>query len=102
MDEHLSQLEHRVSAAADAWLTDPRDTQIYVRLVAAIEARHAYLNPQLPAPVEMDETGPPVGELHRDEVLDDLADQNGPPRAVGEDLAGDPVATLERLRHQAL
>ena len=42
MDEHLAQLSHQVAAAADAWLTDPRDSGVYVRLVKAIEAIEAY------------------------------------------------------------
>lgn len=98
MDEHLAQLNRHVAAAADAWLTDPRDAGVYGRLVAAIEVRRRYLNPELDEPVDVDESGPPVGDVDEEEVLDDLVGDHGVPAPVGQDLAGDPVAALDRLR----
>lgn len=62
MDEYLAHLSHQVAAAADAWLTDPHDSGVYVRLVRAIEAYLHYRQPQLPTEEsEVDLSGPPVG-----------------------------------------
>ena len=73
MDEHLAKLSHQVVAAADAWLTDPRDSGVYVRLVKAIEAYRHYRQPQLPTEQpEVDLSGPALGRLDKDEVLDGL------------------------------
>lgn len=40
-------LARRVAEAADAWLTDPRDTQTYQRLVDATLTWRAYSQPML-------------------------------------------------------
>jgi len=91
VDEHLAQLSHQVAAAADAWLTDPRDSSVYVRLVRAIEAYRHHRQPQLPTEESVvDLSGPAVGRLDEDEVLDGLADSRAP-KSVGEGLADDPV-----------
>ena len=102
MDERLATLDRRVAAAADAWLADPRDTGIYGRLVAAIEARRAYLNPPLDEdPHEVESVAAPPATEQEDEVLDELADTGAPIRPIGEVLRGDPAAVLARLREQS-
>lgn len=61
--------DREVARAADAWLTEPRDTQAYARLVDAVLRRRAFLNPPLLS--------------ERGEVTDDLgADRT--PVAIGE------------------
>lgn len=101
MDERLAALDRRVAAAADAWLTDPRDTGVYGRLVAAIEARRAYLNPPLDEdPREVEPVAAPPAVEQDEEVLDGLADTVTPIQSVGEVLRGDPAAVLARLREQ--
>lgn len=79
-----------VAAAADAWLSEPRDTVVYARLVAAIERRRAFLNPTLPQPDPVDAP----------EVLDEVGSDR-PPETVGSLLGTDPRAALARLREQA-
>ena len=101
MDERLAALDRRVAAAADAWLTDPRDTGVYGRLVAAIEARRAYLNPPLDEdPREVEPVAAPPAVEQDEEVLDELADTVTPIQSVGELLRGDPAAVMARLREQ--
>jgi hypothetical protein len=111
VDSRLAALDRRVAEAATAWLTDPRDTGAYGRLVSAIEARTAFLHPRLDSPVD-DVAGdvspasaaPPQpavaaggdGVVGDDELLDALADHH-PVQAVGVDLAGDPATVLARL-----
>ena len=77
--------DHQVAAAADAWLTEPRDTIAYTRLVTAIERRRAYLNPTLSTPTQ--ET----------EIFDDLGNEH-PPERLGQLLGSDPQVVLARLR----
>lgn len=102
MDERLAVLDHRVAAAADAWLADPRDTGVYGRLVAAIEDRRAYLNPALDEdPREIEPVAALPAAEQDDEVLDELADTEAPIRPLGEVLRGDPAAVLARLREQS-
>jgi hypothetical protein len=100
VDERLAALDDRVASAADAWLTDPRDVGVYARLVTAIEARRAYLRPQLPTDDEP-AAEPPVAvpaATQEDEVLDGLADTSAA-APLGELLAGDdPREVLDRLR----
>jgi len=86
VDQHLAQLSHQVATAADAWLTDPRDSGVYVRLVRAIEAYRHYRQPELPAAEsEVDLSGPPVGRVDEEELLDGLADCRAP-KSLGEGL----------------
>lgn len=42
MDERLASLDHEVASAADEWFDNPRDAEVYGRLIAAFEARRAY------------------------------------------------------------
>lgn len=95
MDERLAAINERVAAAADAWLADPRDGNVYQRLVAAIESRRAYLQPPIPA---VDPPVPTPRETQSDEVLDEL--DNGTLRPLDELIAGDPKAAMERLRSE--
>jgi len=44
VDAFLALLDARVAEAAEAWLTDPRDTAVYSRLVAAVEGRRRHLD----------------------------------------------------------
>jgi hypothetical protein len=95
VDERLVALDRAVAQAADAWLAAPVDWRVYARLVEAVEARRAYLQPQLenpppPPPVVAPATQP-------DEVLDDLAEFN-PAVPLGDLVAGDPQAVVARLR----
>lgn len=77
--------DHEVATAATAWLADPRNLDIYRRLVEAVERRNGWLQPELP-------------ESDQPEVFDEIGTDR-PPRAVGEVLSGDdPQATLDRLR----
>jgi hypothetical protein len=101
VDERLAAINERVAAAVDAWLTDPRDGNVYQRLIAAVEARRAYLNPPLPdAPPEPDPPIPTPEAVQDDEALDELADGAAAVRPVGDLLCGGDVrAALDRLRH---
>lgn len=90
MDQRSAWHDHRVAAAADAWLAHPDDTQAYTRLVDAIHRRRAWLAPTLP-------TGP--ADSRSPEILDEVG-ADRPPRPVGALLdAGDPHASVDRLRH---
>lgn len=73
----------------DAWLADPRDAGVYGRLVTAIEARRQYLQPTLDEAAAM----PSTATASRDTV-----DTEVQVRSVGDDLSGDPVEVLARLR----
>ncbi|WP_202377829.1 TetR/AcrR family transcriptional regulator [Mycobacterium paraintracellulare] len=42
MDERLAAFNHEVASAADDWFDNPRNAEVYGRLIAAIEARRAY------------------------------------------------------------
>ena len=42
MDERLAALDHEVASAADDWFDNPRNAEVYGRLIAAIEARRVY------------------------------------------------------------
>lgn len=85
--------DRTVANAADAWLSEPRDTQTYQRLLDAIARRRPWLQPRL------DETAPavedPAPPLVDDgpEILDDLGADH-PPVAIGADLP----AVLEQLK----
>ena len=47
MDAQGARLARQVADAADAWLRDPRDTQVYARLVAAVELWREHVQPAL-------------------------------------------------------
>jgi hypothetical protein len=109
VDERLAALSDRVAAAADAWLSDPQDVQVYGRLVRAILERRAYLNPTLdeqpyqptivPEAGEDDQAdGVPPAQVQPDELLDEFADHS-PVQPLRAALEGtDPRAVLDRLR----
>lgn len=78
MDDRDVTLSRRVADAADAWMRDPRDAQIYGRLVNAVLARRAYLQPRLD--LSADEPG-----AEPTEVLDGLAGE--PATRLGEIIA---------------
>ncbi|WP_148043242.1 hypothetical protein [Flexivirga caeni] len=69
-----------VANAATAWLRDPRDYVAYQHLVAAVDARNAFLNPQL------DFAHGPAPEPTSD------------PQRIGDAFPGDPGELLARLR----
>lgn len=77
--------DRAVANAADAWLNDPHDSEVYRRLVDAVRRRRAWLYPTLgiaaPNPIDPPQPGPP-----------ELTD------ALGEDRP--PVRLDESLRHQ--
>jgi hypothetical protein len=127
VDAHQAALDARVAEAAEAWLTAPADVAAYGRLVAAVEQRRRWLDrsgragPADKAAVlsDPDHPGEQLGESTKcagedlgestncvdepatcaDEAFDDELDRSWPTvRAVGADLAGDPVAVLRRLR----
>lgn len=114
MTEHdltdvLARLDRRVADAAEAWLTDPRDTGIYTRLVAAVAERRAVLDavPRPPLRAVPADEPPPASPDDRADAADaenaedDEQEPDEPPvplRPVGADLLGDPRAVLDRLR----
>ncbi len=107
MNEHLAELNQHVAAAAEAWLNDPRDSAVYARLVAAVQARRSYLSPGSDRPaalsevalseVTLGEAEPAAGPVDADDP--DLGDLSGrrAPRPIGASLGDDPVAALRRL-----
>ena len=118
MDRALVLLDARVADAAEAWLTDPRDSGVYARLVAAVTERRAYLDdvraagsrgdsgerarPRRPTPAKRPGwTGakPAEGEPDEGEPAEGSA---ATVRPVGDWLAGDPRIALERLRRGQL
>lgn len=78
MDDRDVTLSRRVADAADAWLRDPRDAQIYGRLVTAVLERRAYLQPALGLSADEPGTQPNV-------ILDGLAGE--PVTRLGEIIA---------------
>ena len=91
MDASDGLLAQRVAAAADAWLRDPQDTQVYARLVAATLAwRHGTgsATPERPELAQRAEPSTPIEPA----IAVDL-----PPR-LG-DALGDVIADLHR-RHR--
>lgn len=96
MDERLAALDRRVAEAADAWAADCLDTGVYSRLMAAILARRAYLNPLLELGQAPEAPTPVPEHLQDDEVLDELGVPR--PNAVGDDLRGNVKDVLKALR----
>jgi hypothetical protein len=101
-------LARRVAAAADAWLRDPQDTQVYARLVAATLAWRRVTGPTVDEtepmdghaesslPMEPDPavTLPPtlgealgevIGKLHLRHAVPDASAKAPTPRALDED-----------------
>lgn len=75
--------DRAVANAADAWLNDPHDHEVYRRLVDAVRRRRDWLAPTLgfAAPNEMDPppTGPP-------ELTDALGEER-PPMRLGDSFS---------------
>ena len=91
MDEREIMFSRRVADAADAWLRDPQDTQVYTRLVNAVLARRAHLEPTLNGATEETRT-------HPDGMIDGLADQ--PAARLGEIIATLDLAAAAAGRPQ--
>jgi len=92
--------DRAVAAAADAWLSEPRDTVAYQRLVDAVLRRRAWLQPTLDEAPDVDDvpmaaTGPRHDE--GSELLDELGADRAPVR-LGDDLPADPRALVAQLR----
>jgi len=68
----------RVAAAADAWLRDPQDAQVYGRLVAATMAWRRAEPVQPPEPGEAVAPGAPGPPVARIELPPRLGDALGP------------------------
>jgi hypothetical protein len=73
MDPRQALLDARVAAAAEAWLTDPRDGAVYARFVAAAYERRRYLL--------SGGAGSPDAALGRPEPVDDA---DAPDRAAAD------------------
>jgi AcrR family transcriptional regulator len=69
MNERLAALDREVASAADDWFDNPRDAEVYGRLIAAIEARRAHLRRS-----GIDENAAPGG--------DSTPRENGGPRGA--------------------
>lgn len=87
--------DRAVANAADAWLNDPHDYEVYRRLIVAIRRRRDWLAPTLgfAAPNEED---PPVSE--QPELTDALGEDRPPVRladALGEGPTGREATTSE-------
>jgi len=103
-------LSERVAEAAEAWLADPRDPQVYGRLLLAVRVRRDHLDGRPDAAGDVDaeavaeaaasepgEVGGPDGAASL-ESPDSLAARR-PVQAVGAAWRGaDPRELLERLR----
>ena len=79
--------DHAVAAAAAAWIHEPRDTEVYRRLVEAVLRRRSFLQPTLD---EADDDGP--------ELLDEMSPDQVPQR-LGNAL-DDVMARLRRAASQ--
>lgn len=79
--------DRAVANAADAWLNDPQDYEVYRRLVEAIRLRRDWLAPTLgfAAPNEAD---PPAAEQPE---LTDALGEDRPPVQLGEALDEGPA-----------
>lgn len=106
MDSRTALLAERVAEAADAWLRDPQDAQVYARLVAATVAwRRGSVRG--PAPLALLEPDPAGSADGAEGGADDGADRSAgpaptvtlPPR-VG-DALGEFVAGLQRRQAAA-
>jgi len=84
--------------AADAWVRDPRDVEVYRRLILAVEALRAHRagRPFHHSPTE-DGAEPGVTNTDVLEVLDGLADV-APPTMIREMVTGSATHVVERLR----
>ena len=94
--DRFRDLDRAVAQAADAWLSAPTDWRAYAFLVEAIQARRAYVQPQLPG-VDAPTTRAVDDATQPEEVLDGLA-EGRPVTVVGDLLDGDTESALERLR----
>ena len=79
--------DHAVGAAAAAWIHEPRDTEVYRRLVEAVLRRRSFLQPTLD---EAGDDGP--------ELLDEMSPDQVPQR-LGNAL-DDVMARLRRAASQ--
>ena len=92
--------DRAVAAAADAWLSEPRDTVAYQRLVDAVLRRRAWLQPTLDEAPGVDDVPMAATEPRHDdgpELLDELGADRAPVR-LGDDLPADPRALVAQLR----
>jgi len=89
VDAEDALLAQRVAAAADAWLRDPQDTQVYARLVAATLAWRRGASPVL-------EATDLLGDARPSAPIEPATAVVLPPRLA--DTLGEVVANLHR-RH---
>lgn len=93
----LADVDRKVAAAADAWLTDPRDVDVYRRLVEAVTLRRRQLERLAASAGRNAPVGAEPAQGEPEERGIEERDVPAVP-AVGEFLGGDPRAVLDRLR----
>jgi len=93
VEDEATRLMRTVAEAAEAWLTDPRDTQTYQRLVAATLARRVHLGRAGAAPVGTSSGDRPLGATPDSAAPDDAAPDDAEPP----DGAGPPERQPQRL-----
>jgi hypothetical protein len=100
VDETPGSLDARVAAAADAWLADPQDVEVYRRLVTAVRERRAHLDGAVAGRSTPSPALPAAASDPEDEVdgEDDARIDHASVRALGASLSGDPREVLARLR----
>ncbi|MBO3088274.1 GIY-YIG nuclease family protein [Cellulomonas dongxiuzhuiae] len=93
MDAQGAQFARQVADAADAWLRDPRDTQVYARLVAAVEAWREHVRPALEG----------IEHAGRRDPVDDLAAYPAADTAAAVAAAiSSPPRRLDRVMHDVV
>ncbi|HKG49482.1 MAG TPA: hypothetical protein VKB14_03520 [Actinomycetales bacterium] len=90
MDDHLALIDARVAEAAEAWLNDPRDTDVYARLVLAVRARRQYL--EAPAGAVEVQRGAEWARLRQVGELD----RGGDPRHADTALTAQPTVPSDQ------
>lgn len=101
-----ARLARAVAEASDAWLADPRDVNVYERLVKATAAWKAYTYPVLPGTERV--TGrrtprTPLGPPPTPAAVREPDKDPGPtgPAPVSDVVAGEPQDVLARLTGRA-
>lgn len=83
-------LARRVAEAADAWLTDPRDTQTYQRLVDATLTWRAYTQPMLAGTERAGRRSPMTEPIPVPTTLEEGSPSAGEPEARSSDSSAGP------------
>jgi AcrR family transcriptional regulator len=102
-EDRLGALDHAVAAAADDWFDNPRDAEVYGRLVAAIESRRAHLRSH-PATRNWPGAAVPLPATSPDGATDETAPADGASNGDGgvRDTGGTRGTKADKTRTRVL